>query len=77
MTTKNRWERGPAFEFWMEGWAPEGLHDCYVFDSAEPPMTKERWSVLHLLGLLKVIELGVIYETVECIRIKVRDAKMG
>ncbi len=77
MTTKKGWDLGPAPDFWMEENPPSGEYWSYVFDAAEPPMSKERWQVLKLLALLGVVEIGVIYETIECIRFRVRYADLG
>lgn len=68
--TKPGWDLGPAPDFWMEDNVPSGDYWSYVFDSSEPPMSKERYSLLTLLSKLRVIEYGTVYEQIECIRIR-------
>lgn len=69
---KDEWERGEAPGFWMEDDPPSGTYDYYIYDEISG-LNEYRWAVLSLLSKLSIIEYGTIYESTDCIRIKVRN----
>ena len=71
---KGDWERGEAPGFWMEDDPPSGIYDYYIYDDMSGTMTDYQYHILALLSKLGVIEHGTIYESTDCIRIKVRNA---
>lgn len=69
---KKGWVRGEAPGFWMEEQIPEGIYDSFVYDDTSD-LTGHRYIFLRFLSLLSIIEHGTIYETTDCIRIKVKQ----
>jgi hypothetical protein len=70
---KGSWERGEAPGFWMEDDPPTGLYDSFIYDDTNDT-SGYRYLLLKLLAKLEIIEHGTIYESTDCIRIRVKDA---
>lgn len=69
---KGEWERGEAPGFWMEDDPPPGTYDYYIYDDMSGVM-EYHYHILALLDKLGIIQHGTIYESTDCIRIKVRN----
>lgn len=69
LATTNPWIYGPCAGYWMEE-CPSGNYHEYVFDQLDLPA--KEYHLLVILSKLSIIEHGIIYETVESIRIKAK-----
>lgn len=64
---KTKWEHGALVENWMEDPGPSGTGWTLMFEYSEIPA--KSYNLIRLLSALNVIDHGVVYETVEQIRI--------
>lgn len=67
MTTN--WTHGPLMENWSEDPPPSGSGWTYVFEYRDIAHKEGLYDLIMLLSALKVIQHGVVYESVEQIRI--------